>query len=202
MADVVAAGLDQLAKRRRRLLLPEQVAPQEGAARRQVFAQGGEDGGGLTQVLARRFGRADGHDQVEGRQGGQGRRRGLAAQADPVGQARRPDARFGAFGHDRVQFDRRHLGVEGAGQMDRHLAIGAADVHDGGVRFQARAARRRLQPIHRQGVADGQGVIGDVMKGDAHGQGLECVAASVSEKELYNIKFLAQCPINRQGETP
>ncbi|MNT81000.1 hypothetical protein D3C72_2205430 [compost metagenome] len=86
--------------------------------------------------------------------------------------------------------------------MHRDLAIGAADIHDGGARFQARAANGRFQPLHRQGVADGQGPIGDVMKGDGHGQGLECVARLVSEKELYKIKFLAHRPINRQGETP
>ncbi|MNC28687.1 hypothetical protein D3C75_769060 [compost metagenome] len=86
--------------------------------------------------------------------------------------------------------------------MDRHFAIGAADVHHGRAGFEARKTHDRLKPVHRQGVADGQGLIGDMMEGDAHDQGLECVARPVSEKELYNIKFLAHCPINRQGETP
>ena len=103
---------------------------------------------------------------------------------------------------DYVQFDGGDLGLKDTRQMHRHLAIGAADVHDRRAWLQTGSRRRRLQPRHRQGVADGQGLIGDVVKGDAHGQGLECVVRSVSEKELYNIKFLAQLPINRQGETP
>ncbi|MNN51079.1 hypothetical protein D3C81_1656970 [compost metagenome] len=86
--------------------------------------------------------------------------------------------------------------------MDRDLAIGAADVHHGRAGFEARKTHDRLQPLHRQGVADGQGPIGDVMKGDAHGQGLERVVKRVSQKELYNIKLLAHCRVNRQGETP
>ena len=127
---------------------------------------------------------------------------GLAPQRDSVQEARLRDTRCGAVSHDRVQLHRRHAGVEDAGQTHGDFAIGAADVHDLRARPQPGARDGGLQPLHRQGVADGQGFIGDVMKGDAHGQGLGRPARPVSEKELYIIKFLVHLLNNRQGETP
>ncbi len=65
-----------------------------------MLAQGDEDFGGVAQTLARRFGRADGDDQVEGGQGRQRRRRGLAPYRNLVRQASRLDTRLGALGQD------------------------------------------------------------------------------------------------------